>query len=250
MASIAVLPILIGLAVDYAIQFQSRVAGGAATSAGQRAPARSPAPRGPARRRSPPPRSPPPPASSCCCSRRCRWCAASGCCWSSASRSRSCARSPPARRRSCSPSASASGGSVALAARRRGASCARRRPAPAILAAPRGRATPGRERRCRLGRARRRAAAPRGRSPAWPAPSACSPWRRVLAVLGLGRRHPDLGPVRRHQARAVEHAGAARPAHARAGDRRLRRDRRDRPRHERRHARRRSAGCSATSSGC
>ena len=37
MASIAVLPVLIGLAVDYAIQFQARVAGGA-TAPGRRRP--------------------------------------------------------------------------------------------------------------------------------------------------------------------------------------------------------------------
>ena len=91
MASIAVLPILIGLAVDYAIQFQSRVQESAAR-ARRRAPASStPSLARPARvrRRSPPRRWPPPPASSCCCCRRCRWCGASVCCWSWGSRSRS-----------------------------------------------------------------------------------------------------------------------------------------------------------------
>ena len=80
MASIAVLPVLIGLAVDYAIQLQSRVAGGGAAAARRRR--RSPRA---ARRRSSPPRARPRPASSCCCSRPCRWCAASACCSSSAS---------------------------------------------------------------------------------------------------------------------------------------------------------------------
>ena len=71
MASIAVLPVLIGLAVDYAIQLQSRVeerAGQAAAAVRSRAgrrPCRSP----PRRRR---------PASSCSRSRRCRWCAGFG----------------------------------------------------------------------------------------------------------------------------------------------------------------------------
>jgi predicted RND superfamily exporter protein len=70
MASIGVLPVLIGLGVDYAIQLQT------------------PGPRGRARPPSPPPRPPARPASSCSCSRRCRWCAASGCCSWAASRSR------------------------------------------------------------------------------------------------------------------------------------------------------------------
>ncbi len=94
MASIAVLPILIGLAVDYAIQFQSRaqearrLAGGRLRVPRRRSDAR---PRS-ARRRSPPPRWLRRPGSWCCCSLRCRWSAASACCWSSASLSPSCAR--------------------------------------------------------------------------------------------------------------------------------------------------------------
>ena len=48
------------------------------------------------------------------------------------------------------------------------------------------------------------------------------------------RRHPDQGAIRRDQARAVEHAGPAEPAHARAGDGRIGRDRRDGPRRQRR----------------
>ena len=78
MASIAVLPVLIGLAVDYAIQFQARF--GEARRGGARRRGR----RGGGRR----PRRPviataalaTPPASSCCCSRRSRWSAPSGCC--------------------------------------------------------------------------------------------------------------------------------------------------------------------------
>ena len=107
-ASIAVLPVLIGLAVDYAIQLQSRIAEerGASGAASARRRAR---PRGgrrcSARRRSPSRPRRPRRASPCSRSRRCRWCAASGSCSSPASRSRSpwrCWRAPP---RSCSPSA-------------------------------------------------------------------------------------------------------------------------------------------------
>ena len=110
LASIAVLPILIGLGVDYAIQFQSRVrrraarqpagTGGIVDAVAQRgghgrADDRH---RGAGHRR---------PASWCCCCRRCRWCAGSGCCWSWGSRSRSRARCSRARRRSASPAAAA-----------------------------------------------------------------------------------------------------------------------------------------------
>ena len=77
---------------------------------------------------------------------------------------------------------------------------------------------------------------------------ACSArrWRAQARVLGrvgapagcprLGRGHPDGRPVRRHQARAVEHAGAPQPQDAREGHGRLRRDRRHCPRRERRDA--------------
>ena len=114
MASVAVLPVLVGLAVDYAIQFQSRVQeasealGLRATRRARRASARA---RAPAPRRSPRPAARAPPRCSCCCSRRCRWCAASACCSWWASRSRCSARSPS--------------GSAALALVRAG------RPAPA-----------------------------------------------------------------------------------------------------------------------
>ena len=72
MASIAVLPVLLGLAVDYAIQYQARRAVGGARSRPRRWPPRS--------------------ASSSCCSRRCRWCAGSGRCSSWAWAWRSCSR--------------------------------------------------------------------------------------------------------------------------------------------------------------
>ena len=64
MASIAVLPVLLGLAVDYAIQYQARAASVAS--------------------RSPPRRWRRASASWSCCCRRCRWCAGSARCWSSA----------------------------------------------------------------------------------------------------------------------------------------------------------------------
>jgi hypothetical protein len=87
MASIAVLPVLIGLAVDYAIQFQSRV--------GEEA-ARTGAPGAPAVRRAAalgaPTLATAGVASACCCSRRCRWSAASARCSSPASSWRSSAR--------------------------------------------------------------------------------------------------------------------------------------------------------------
>ncbi|HVX32399.1 MAG TPA: MMPL family transporter [Solirubrobacterales bacterium] len=75
MASVAVLPILIGLAVDYAIQFQARLDEVEATgAAGARRRAPPPTSRG---RRSPPPARRPPPASSSSSSPRRRWCAVS-----------------------------------------------------------------------------------------------------------------------------------------------------------------------------
>ena len=87
MASIAVLPVLIGLAVDYAIQLQSRVQEAQAAGDGDRGGRRA---HGAARRadgghggrghrRG---------LRSCSRSRRCRWCAASVCCSWPASRSR------------------------------------------------------------------------------------------------------------------------------------------------------------------
>ncbi len=78
MASIAALPVLIGLAVDYAIQLharfdEARAEGLDAQGRGAHGGARA------ARRRSPARRSPPRPASWCCCSRRSRWSTASRC---------------------------------------------------------------------------------------------------------------------------------------------------------------------------
>ena len=81
MASIAALPVLIGLAVDYCIQFQARFEEVEATARSR--PARPRAPRrrrARAARRSRRPACPPRSASSCCCSRRCRWCAGSARC--------------------------------------------------------------------------------------------------------------------------------------------------------------------------
>ena len=91
MASIAVLPVLIGLAVDYAIQLQSRVQEAQAAGGGHRRRGRAHGASA-GRRPSPPPPPRPPRASSCSCSRRCRWSAASGCCSSRGSRWRSAAR--------------------------------------------------------------------------------------------------------------------------------------------------------------
>ena len=85
-ASIAVLPVLVGLAVDYAIQFQSRVEEALEMETHPPHPredarAAVSARRARARRRSRRPGSRASGRCSCCCSRRCRWCAASGCCW-------------------------------------------------------------------------------------------------------------------------------------------------------------------------
>ena len=88
MASIAALPVLIGLAVDYCDPVPGALRGGRgdrgrAAGPPRRAPRRPP-PR--AARRSRPRGSRPRSASSCCCCRRSRWCAASGrCSWSGSS---------------------------------------------------------------------------------------------------------------------------------------------------------------------
>ena len=101
MATIAALPVLIGLAVDYAIQFQARHDEVARRG---RACRRRRPPRGQPRRAAPRsrPRGSPPrwDSSSCSCPRS-RWCAASGRSrlWASCWRSR--ARSPLGSRRSC-----------------------------------------------------------------------------------------------------------------------------------------------------
>ena len=79
MASIAVLPVLVGLSVDYAIQFQAASARPSpcpaipaariARAAAHGAPTIATAAAASSRR------------SSCCCCPRCRWCRASRCCW-------------------------------------------------------------------------------------------------------------------------------------------------------------------------
>ncbi len=97
MASIAVLPVLIGLAVDYAIQFQARhdEVRRRPSASGERARRRRARRRG--RRADDRHRRPGHGgrASWCCCSRPCRWCAASARWWCSASCWRWRARSPP-----------------------------------------------------------------------------------------------------------------------------------------------------------
>ena len=101
MASIAVLPVLIGLAVDYAIQFQARFdeqrerARGRPARGGRRGRGRG---RADDRHRRHRHRGRLPRAAAVA---RSRWCAASARCWCWASRSRSPARSAPASPRSC-----------------------------------------------------------------------------------------------------------------------------------------------------
>ena len=194
MASIAVLPILIGLAVDYAIQFQSRAEERARRRRVRRRPRR--------RRRSRPPRSPPRPASSCCCCRRCRWSAGSA----------MLLVVGIAVALACAFTA----GSAAMVARRRaGGRSGRRVRGAGALSRGCGRRRAGgrsaRRRAKRRGRRRRSAAGPIGGADGRPRGGG-SPRRRGVpagAAVGaragrgrLGRRHPDAGPVRRHQARA------------------------------------------------
>ena len=127
MASIAVLPVLIGLAVDYAIQFHARFDEQRARTART---VRAPRPRRRPRRagrRSSPPAWPPRSASSCCCCRRSRWCAASACCSCSGSRSRWPARSARASPRWCASASARRAGPARAAAPARSARGARRR---------------------------------------------------------------------------------------------------------------------------
>jgi predicted RND superfamily exporter protein len=90
MASVAVLPILIGLGVDYAVQLQARMGEEAARGLGVRAAAGGW--RGRGRRRCWPRRARARRGSSSSCSRPSRWCGASGSCsswgWGSRSRAR------------------------------------------------------------------------------------------------------------------------------------------------------------------
>ena len=183
MASIAVLPVLVGLAVDYAIQLQARAQeeqgdsvprpppGGRRCSAPRRWPWRRPRrPRASRRSRC----------------RRCRWFATSGCCSSPASRSPSRARCWPVRPRSCSPS---------------GPRCRRRCAAAA-------RARRARWARCARGRrpVRSRAACAAPAAPRWrgrsPNPGACSP-SHSCSPPGAGRstRRRGSSPTSRSSSR-------------------------------------------------
>ena len=212
MASIAVLPILIGLAVDYAIQFQSRTeeAGGdVGSGSGRRQ-----------RRRSRPPRWRRPPASWCCCCRRCRWCAGSGCCWSWASASRSRARSPRARRRWSSP---AGGGRLRIASAPQPAVAGHRRRVGARSGGDPRRA-PGL--RCR--RARGSGRTGRGGGRRFADPAAC--WLVGLVLAAAGWVADTQMPVQSDVTKLVpSNMPALRgPANARARHRRLGRDRRAR----------------------
>ena len=182
---------------------------------------RSRPPPPPPLRRSRPPRWRPPLASWCSSSRPCRWSAASGCCWSSGSRSRwRCAFTA---------------GAAAIVLADRGVRLPSVR-VPAALAAslqgardiladagvrlrPRRSRTPAATAVARPPAGRRRAGAARRRRQE---PRQAARDRRVAGGAGLGRGHPDLGPVGRDQARPLEHAGAPRPAHARARHWRLR----------------------------
>ena len=82
---------------------------------------------------------------------------------------------------------------------------------------------------CRIGRPR---TARGGRAPAGSGARGRSAPRRPR----VGRRHADVRPVGCHEARALEHAGAQGPPPARACDRRVRGDRCRGPRQERGHA--------------
>ncbi len=202
MASIAVLPVLVGLAVDYAIQFQSRVQESPSRGLGDGAAGdRCARPRAgrahdrhrrrrPARRRC-----------SCCCSRRCRWCAASACCSSpGVAIALLCALTV---------------GAAALVARaRRGARGAALAPrALDRAAARRARARPGAARASCCAITRSPALVTRSRS--------ARRVRRPGAVLGVGLALAALGwgldtqtqrGDRHHQARAAEPQPRCRPA--------------------------------------
>ena len=230
MASIAVLPILIGLAVDYAIQFQSRVAEERREDGAQAAVVRAR------------PRSARPTIAIAALA--------------TATGFLVLLLSPVpmvqgfglllvvgiAVALACALTA----GSAAIVLSDRdggvlGASCA----APGEILRRRRRAAPRRRSAAAANAGRRiprvtsgrRACSERGGAPG---PRAGD--RRRAGGARLGRGHPDGRPVRRHQARAVEHAGAARPPDARAGHRRLGRDRRHRPRARTSRRRRRSGG--------
>ena len=155
MASIAVLPVLIGLAVDYAIQFQSRVRGGRRRSRERRG-ARS------AGRRSSPRARRPPPASWCCCSRPCRWCASFGLLLvvGIAHRARLRVHRGAAALALCRGAARRAGLAARAGAARSAPAVARRRRAADATTAPRAPACARRARPRRRGGAARRHAAP------------------------------------------------------------------------------------------
>ena len=197
MASIAVLPVLLGLGVDYAIQYQARIAD-------------PPTPRrrgaGGARRRcrrSRPRRSRPRPASSCCCSRPVPMVrgfgAAAGGRRGHRLRVRADGRHGGARR-----ARRARGGAAGRwRARRAGrASCsAAARPPAARLGAPAGRLA---ARVLARGAARARAACSRS---GWPSPRSAGSSTRSTEVRSDLQRARPAGP-----------AGGARPRHAAAHD--------------------------------
>ena len=204
MASIAVLPILIGLAVDYGIQFQSRVQEGSASGVPvadaddcRRADHRD----GRARHGG---RVPGPAALAGADGARIRPAAD---------------RRDRRRARMCADRRDGGDGPAfrAAAAERSSRAAALAR-CPRRVGARRG-GDPERRRRSghRAG-ARGRAGRPgRGGAPARPGARRRAAARRAR----VGGRHADLGPVRRDQARAGEHAGAPEPAHARERHRRV-----------------------------
>ena len=230
MASIAVLPILIGLAVDYAIQFQAR-----ASEARSEADVGNPI--------------------ALCREHR-----------------RADDRDRRARHRRRIPRAAALAGPDGPRVRRaadrgdrdrarvrahRGLGGARAEPAESAAATRAGvrdaGASPARAWRDRRVRARR-AGDPRRREGSGRAlvargwgrtsrggrggpPAGSGAARRIgPRRCRLGRGHADARPIGRDQARALQHAGVARPAHARARHGRLRRDRRGRALEQRRDA--------------
>ncbi len=154
------------------------------------------------RRRSRPPRSRRPPGSWRCCSRRSRWCADSALLLIVGHWHRTRVRAHRGlggvgpRRPAAVGSGSRSAPQPAIAGRRRrfGARSGE------ILGEP------GRVAVSSTGGSGRTGRGGGGCSPSRPRPA-----RRPGARRGrMGRRHPDAGPVGRDQARALEHAGAAR----------------------------------------
>ena len=215
MASIAVLPILIGLAVDYAIQFQSRVAearqrrrrrgrrgsGGAvgrADDRDRRAGDGDRLPRAAALAGADGPR---------------LWPAARG-----RDRGRACMRADGRVGRDRAPRPRWRRARRLVARRRRDPPRSRRADSPA-------RQAPGvvacHERPAHKAAPAHGGAAAHGDAGAAPergvASGARAGDRRSAGSAGLGRGHPDRGPVGRHQARAVEHAGAAQPPRRSSG---------------------------------